>query len=106
MLEPRHFENSDNLRLLRPHDYGFGRAAVRFTSMVADGSAWPHAVNLTPSGLPPLTQPRNEYPSNDAHAARISIWRARRQFTKGNITADDLHEIIVRCTAMIAKAES
>lgn len=68
--------------------------------MIEDGVA---LVAVKPEfKLPPLTHPKNEYPSHHPHLAHLSIARAKAQFRKGNITKADLDEIEARCNSVIA----
>ena len=98
MLRGEHFINS-NVRPLRPVDVALGAALVEFYQMIEDGRAMGSGMKL-----PPLTHPKNEYPSTTPHLARLSIERARRHRAKGNITDADVAEIVARCEAVIAEA--
>lgn len=86
-----------NLRPIREADRKLGNALIEFGRMIEDG----RALCRTPSGLPHLMHPKNEYRSNSPRLAQLSIERALRQHAKGNITDADLAEIVARCGAVV-----
>lgn len=86
----------NNIGPVAPHHIQIARAALQFMNWIDVGVAIEQA---HPSPVWP-TPPRRlgaEFPSFTERQASLSLIGARKQFAKGNLTADDLVEIERRC---------
>jgi len=93
----------DNITPLAPGDYAIGRALVQLGEMLDAGVA----VDRPPLRLPLATlthipMHRNAYPDSTEKQAMDSLWRAGRQYVKGNLTDEEFREINRRCDLVLA----
>jgi len=95
----------DNLAPLAPSDRMLGLALMRFGRMIEDGVA---IVPEQPHGWPrahfrrPDSSLRSMYAAFNEKQALDSLWRAGRQYTKGNLTAEEFAEIDRRCNLVLS----